>query len=140
MNISALLLAEFPQLTFSATQSAKAAGEHPRDVVSANIGHCIAYLNDATYTHTVRGKPQKPTPCYVVTNGIAKVTLTYGRVKLKVDQAGNTDMNVPVTQLSAVLARLKALVDSSYFDPQLDAIKSDRVALQKAGIAKNKAA
>lgn len=138
MDISSLLLAEFPQATFGSPQSAKAASEHPRDVVAANIGHCIAHLNNPGYTHDVRGKPQAPTPCYSVANGVAKVTLKYCHEKLKLNAQGDTEIVVPVAQLGSLLARLKVVVEQQHFDAQLDEIKATRVALQKSGMSKNK--
>ena len=131
---------QFPTMQLGQRQKAASNNNrHPREALLDLIDASLTVLSDANATVDRRGKQVQIDPCFTVTDGIATVVLTYSRTPVAMPD-GSTALKVSEADLKAVLVALRAAAAAGAFDAQLEAVKAQRVAALKAGIAAKKAA
>lgn len=134
------LLLNIPGAELTTVVPSRTTGELPREVLARNIEHNIKLADDPTYRVKGRKKEARPERFFAVTEDFANVWLAYGRIKLDLNGKGKDAIRVPKTDLKGTLMHLKKAVEAEAFDEQLELIKRKRVAKQKAGHDKKKAA
>jgi len=131
---------QFPTMQLGQRQkSASASNRHPREALLELIDASLAVLADANATVTRRGKQVQIDPCFTVAKGVATVVLSYSRTAIVMPDGSNA-LTLPVGDLQAMLGALRAAAVAGAFDAQLEAVRAQRVAALKAGIAAKKAA